>query len=147
MRCGVRGWFARFLLAGVFGCVVSFVEGQQWTVTRLILIPRPLPRPASRWSPGLLRDGAGGWGRGTLGPGYDLPNMGHGEARVTATKGLRLRVDPSLSGKVLELLPCDAVVTVWQTDGPWWWVQAASGATGWAHSEYLRVCGELVRGA
>ena len=77
---------------------------------------------------------------------FDLPNMAHGEARVIASKGLRLRAEPSLSAKVLTLLPCGAVVTVWMTEGLWWWVQSTAGDTGWAHSEYLKVNGALVRG-
>ena len=55
---------------------------------------------------------------------FDIPNMAHGEARVIAAKGLRLRVDPNLGAKVLALLPYGTVVTVWQTDGLWWWVQS-----------------------
>jgi uncharacterized protein YgiM (DUF1202 family) len=78
---------------------------------------------------------------------FELPNTAHGEARVIASNGLRLRSVPHLSAPVLELLPCGTVVTVWQTEGLWWWVQTDSGVTGWVHSEYLKVIEELVRDA
>ena len=74
----------------------------------------------------------------------DIPNCAKGTAIVTATS-LRVRAGPGASyAQIGRLLARGEVVDVWAAGGVWWLVQAADGLTGWSHSEYLAVVGELV---
>jgi hypothetical protein len=73
----------------------------------------------------------------------DTPDLAPGAVVSTTDEGVRLRRDPSTTGKVIRELPAHAELTI--VAGPvtadgytWWNVSLADGTTGWLVADFLR---------